>query len=386
MKRPKLFNFRCISLFSVWVSLCSVVFSLWVQPLSGQKNPLAKVISEGGTAGEYQAFPDMCRLKNGEIVAVFYAGNSHVTQRTDAYPDCGRICMVRSSDEGRSWSQPVTLYDDTLDNRDPHISQLKDGRLICTFFSIQLKRGDATNYFLRYPQYVISTDNGKTWESTPHAVHPDQKGWFCSAPVQQIGKRLLFPLYYSSGTHVYGGVVYSDNLGKSWSAPVPIGQEVQKQLPAETAIIRLKGGALYAGLRAEGVVPMHYAISRNRGESWEPARPLGFVGHAPSFTRLKNKAIVLTHRGFRKGADWSTGYTAARISYDEAQTWQGPYLVDDYVGAYPASLQLKDGSLLVIYYEEGTKSRVKVARFALPENKSESAPDSLPIPLKGLPL
>ena len=153
-----------MSLFSVWVSLCSVGFSLWGQPAFGQKNPLAKVISEGGSAGDYQAFPDMCRLKNGEIVAVFYAGNSHVTQRTDAYPQCGRICLVRSADEGRSWSQPVTLYDDTLDNRDPHISQLSNGRLVCTFFSIHLKRGDATNYFLRYPQYLFSDDNGKTWE------------------------------------------------------------------------------------------------------------------------------------------------------------------------------------------------------------------------------
>jgi hypothetical protein len=32
------------------------------------------VISHGKEAHSYQAFPDACRLKSGDIVAVFYAG------------------------------------------------------------------------------------------------------------------------------------------------------------------------------------------------------------------------------------------------------------------------------------------------------------------------
>ena len=42
------------------------------------ESPLYKVISRGERAGPYQAFPDVCRLKNGDILCVFYAGYGHV--------------------------------------------------------------------------------------------------------------------------------------------------------------------------------------------------------------------------------------------------------------------------------------------------------------------
>ena len=41
--------------------------------------PAFKIISRGAAAGEYQAFSDACRLKNGEIMVVFYAGYGHVS-------------------------------------------------------------------------------------------------------------------------------------------------------------------------------------------------------------------------------------------------------------------------------------------------------------------
>ncbi len=43
--------------------------------LQAQKNVgRSQVISRGGTAGIYQAFTDTTKLKNGEILSVFYAG------------------------------------------------------------------------------------------------------------------------------------------------------------------------------------------------------------------------------------------------------------------------------------------------------------------------
>lgn len=43
--------------------------------LQAQKNVgRSQVISKGGTAGIYQAFTDTTKLKNGEILSVFYAG------------------------------------------------------------------------------------------------------------------------------------------------------------------------------------------------------------------------------------------------------------------------------------------------------------------------
>ena len=55
-------------------------------------------------AGGYQAFPDVCRLKNGDLLCVFYAGYSHVSQPNEKLSKGGRICAVRSTDEGATWS------------------------------------------------------------------------------------------------------------------------------------------------------------------------------------------------------------------------------------------------------------------------------------------
>jgi len=43
-------------------------------------------------------------------------------------------------------------------------------------------------------------------------------------------------------------------------------------------------------------------------------------------------------------------------------------------GAYPATVELKDWSLLVVYYEEGSGSAVRVRRFRLGEDGLESLP------------
>ena len=43
-----------------------------------------------------------------------------------------------------------------------------------------------------------------------------------------------------------------------------------------------------------------------------------------------------------------------------SRPWLGPYPIDSVGGAYPATVELKDGSLLVVYYEEGSGSAVRI--------------------------
>jgi hypothetical protein len=93
-----------------------------------------RVISRGAAAGSYQAFPDACRLANGDLICVFYAGYGHVSLPRPDWPRGGRICAVRSSDEGRTWTEPRVLFDGPDDDRDPHIARMSDGVLVCSFF------------------------------------------------------------------------------------------------------------------------------------------------------------------------------------------------------------------------------------------------------------
>ena len=53
--------------------------------------PAPRVISKGDAAGTYQAFPDVCRVKSGALLCVFYAGYGHVSLPKDGWPSGGRI-------------------------------------------------------------------------------------------------------------------------------------------------------------------------------------------------------------------------------------------------------------------------------------------------------
>src|SRR5438445_13060580 len=72
-------------------------------------------------ANDYSAFPDVCRLKSGELLCVFYAGYGHVSHPNAQHPNGGRVCAVRSADEGKTWSAPWTVVDTPDDDRDPSV-------------------------------------------------------------------------------------------------------------------------------------------------------------------------------------------------------------------------------------------------------------------------
>jgi sialidase-1 len=363
-----------------------------------------QIISGGGDAGEYQAFPDACRLKNGDIVAVFYSGGAHVTYPSDQYPKSGRICLVRSKDEGRTWSKPVTIFDDEHDNRDPHISQMSDGTLVCTFFTTRfgkpIKRESTSSAFYGNvvhrewlsgggPMFVRSFDNGKSWETKPVlAAENSEDKYSCSAEMRQAPDGTwLFPIYHQDAKQAWGGVIHSADKGKTWSAPVPIGKGEGQFLPAETDLVILKDGTLYAALRGsvKDSVRMHYATSKDMGRTWSRVADIGFQGHSPSFTRLRSGALLLTYRAFFDDFQQKKGYTGMRISYDEGKTWKGPYMIDKMWGAYPSTIELKDGSILAVYYEEGQKSCIRSLRFKLPQKTSTEIPLDQPVQVAGIP-
>ena len=118
-----------------------------------------KVISKNGTTREYQAVPDACRLNNGDILVVFYDGDDHVTYPNPEYPNAGRICLTRSKDKGCAWSNPVVIYDDVNDNRDPHINQMSDGSLILSFFSLEFEVSGSQGLSGEEPSYTKEQDD-----------------------------------------------------------------------------------------------------------------------------------------------------------------------------------------------------------------------------------
>jgi sialidase-1 len=324
-----------------------------------QVQPAPKVISRGEAAGTYQAFTDICRLVNGDLLCVFYAGYGHVSLPKEGWPKGGRICMVRSSDEGKTWTPPQVVYDSPLDDRDPHIAAMRDGTVVCSFFTYEIPDGKPPRCATCL---VSSQDGGKSWESEHRVVAQD---WPSSAPVRELpdGVRVL-GVYHDDGATAYGGIIRSTDSGKTWCEPIPIGKGSGVRLDAETDFVLLKDGTLYAALRGDKV-NMHYATSPDKGLTWSGVKDIGFPAHCPHFTRLTGGEILLTHR---------LPNTALHVSRDEAKTWQGPYSIDTTIGAYASTIELKDGTVLVVYYEEGQSSAVRARRFRLKADGPEFLP------------
>ena len=302
------------------------------------------VVRDAG-AGAYEAFPDVCRLSDGRLMAVYYAGYSHVALPNQRLPLGGRISYSTSDDEGRTWSEPATLYDGPDDDRDPSIVQLPGGRLICNFFSLQRKLGSRRGFVGMGTWIVTSDDLGKTW-SAARRISDD----YCSSPIRRLSDgRLILGLYRANAETAFGTVTYSDDDGATWSKPVEI-DNGGVRLDAETDIIERKDGSLYAVLRAKAC----YAVSRDRGETWTVSQPIGFPAHCPYLHRTADGIILLGHR---------LPGTSLHYSLDECETWSKNVPVDTHHGAYPSMVNLKDGTVLIVYYEEGGGSDIRMKRL-----------------------
>jgi Neuraminidase (sialidase) len=275
----------------------------------------------------------------------------------ESLPKGGRISGCYSSDEGQTWTKAETIIDTPFDDRDPSVVQLPDGRILLTFFTYVPQPGKRA-----HTETLISesNDNGKTW-SEPKKLFEEIP---VSQPIRILSDgTLLMPLYLFNNQQSSGAVSLSYDNGKTWSEVIVI-PNGGHQLDAETDVIDLKGGTLYAIQRPW----MGVSYSKDKGKTWSVSEHAGFEGHCPYLLRTKNDVILLATR---------SPNTSIRISRDECKTWSAPILVDHFIGAYPSMVELKDGSILIVYYEEGAGSSIRAKRFRVKDG--ENAVDWLPL-------
>ena len=94
--------------------------------------------------------------------------------------------------------------------------------------------------------------------------------------------------------------------------------------------------------------------STDQGRTWTTPHRLGFRGDAAD--------LLLTSTGVLLSAHRHPG-TSLHYSLDHGKTWSKNVQIDTVGGAYPSMVELDDGTILCVYYEEGGGSSIRATRF-----------------------
>ncbi len=326
--------------------------------------------------GKYIGWPSVCRLRNGEIIAVFSG------DREDHVCPYGKVQLVRSVDEGQTWSKPMTIADGPVDDRDAGIVEMPDGRLVVTYFtsvayldpSILKSHPEYAAQGTDYPPAavgyfrLVSADGGQTWsepermEKVSHAPHGPSL--LKDGSLLQLGRS--FGLNddaarggLSEGNHTVISAWRSTDAGASWQCLCPEIADMNGENAApnrfhEPNAVELDDGTLVGLVRYHGPDRcLRSTRSTDGGRTWSPMAKTELNGYPAQLLKLPGGRLVAVY-----GRRWEEGGYGefAAISEDGGQTWDvrneislAPCHNGDL--GYPASCQLGDGSILTVYYQ-----------------------------------
>ncbi|MBN1138077.1 MAG: exo-alpha-sialidase [Anaerolineae bacterium] len=254
--------------------------------------------------GRYIGWPTIARTAEGELLVVFSGDrDAHICP-------FGKTFLIRSHDDGESWSTPVVINDTPLDDRDAGILACLDGTLIVSWFTSHYQGGElnrtarylhwcppgerarwqahlaqiTTADVARWTQYDAddrrrrighwirrSTDGGRTWEA-PLAVPPSTP----HGPVELSDGRLL---YLGTGGYQMGSpraphlagrdhpgpllVAESTDQGRNWLTIAQIDSQTAHGYLCEPHLVEVSPGGLLAMARHETRQPSGQAPRPN---------------------------------------------------------------------------------------------------------------------------
>ena len=311
----------------------------------------------------YCGWPTIAKLDNGEIVIV-YSGDrdAHVCP-------WGKTRIIRSKDNGATWSEPETINNTPLDDRDAGVIQTLKGTLLVSWFTSLAYANpawkDSYKKYFRVAEKIPaelkdkwlgnwvrrSVDNGASWGQPVRTSATAPHG-----PIQLRDGRLL---YVGNGT--WDGkpalvAEQSQDDGLSWQVISAFKTESGSiQGLSEPHVVETRSGKLVAMFRNESSDTDKYLLqseSYDGGKTWTVLHATPIWGYPPHIIELKNGWLLVVYGHRRKPFA-----EKACISKDEGETWDIQNeitLAEAFNGdhGYPASIQLDDGSIITVYYQQ----------------------------------
>jgi sialidase-1 len=329
----------------------------------------------------YHGWPTVARRANGELLVACSGG-----RETHVCP-FGRVDLIRSNDDGRTWTWPETLMDTAIDDRDAGVLETAKGTLlVSTFTSLayepvlekaanwpaeRLSRWRAVHSRLTASQrqsmlgtwLLRSTDGGMNW-SAPYRVPVNSP----HGPIALNDGSLLYAgkQLWSSPKRV--GVSISKDDGVTWSAMADLPTRRGDDFDAyhELHAVQAANGRIIVQIRNHNKANVGETLqceSEDGGKTWTTPHSIGVWGLPSHLLRLRNGNLLMSYGHRRKPFG-----NQARLSADHGKTWSEPVTLseDGLAGdlGYPSTVELANGDLLTVWYELLAGSQRAVLRQA----------------------
>jgi hypothetical protein len=339
----------------------------------------------------YSSFPSIVRRPDGELLVAFRRApeRRRLGERATNHTDPNSyLVLVRSRDEGKTWSQtPDLIYANPFGgSQDPCMLQLRDGTIVCTSYGWALlqtnaaaKLKDAFRHgaFVFLGGYLVrSQDGGHSWQGpiipppTPGETVFDPFG----RPVPAYNRGALCEgkdgrLYWvvtsktsttsgSQGTHLF----ISADKGSTWTYSCPVAADA-KVVFNETSLYETPKGDLVAFMRTADYDD-HTAVARSvdQGKTFQHWQDAGFQGHPHYALRLPDGRVLLVY-GYRHPP---FGIRARVLDPECTNLASAPEIVlrDDGGSGdlgYPWATMVSEHRALVVYYFNTTNGPRHIA-------------------------
>ena len=319
------------------------------------------VLDMGDYGSKFYRIPAIVTAKDGSLVTA-------TDKRWDHSGDLpARIDVVvrRSTDGGKTWSEPVTVASDPKGYGDASlVVDQKSGTIMCIYNGKEgFWTSTSTNPIRHF--YSLSTDNGVTWG--PIIEFTSQiYGANCSDPERQKWKGMFLTsgaslqlregrimcvgvLQKTSGASVMNYAVWTDDLGKTWQV-----SDMAYDGGDESKVVELNNGSVLMSIRhAPNRV---YGVSNDGGKTWTNMHP------HPDVKDPACNGDIIRYTSTKDGYDkdrliQTIPYSNSRsnvsvlISYDESNTWPVKKTIHLAGSMYSSAAVMPDGRIAV-YYEK----------------------------------
>jgi len=319
---------------------------------------------------------DLVLRKDGSLLAAwseFYGGN-----RDDS---AGRISAKISTDGGQTWGERWTMVENSGQENVMSVSFLRLQSGVLLLFYLEKNSKADLDVLVRR-----SSDEGKSW-SDPVTVTRDEGYWVMNNArvVQLASGRIVCPTSATEEVWVKGhtfrtACFYSDDEGMSWRRGVG-GVVAPKRGAMEPGLIERADGTLLQYFRTQ-TGKQWFAESKNGADTWTESKPWTVVSPEAPATVAKlpgdrgwvivcNPTIDETNSHLGKRTP-----LVAMTSLDEGKTWSVPKLLEaDPAHTYSyVSIDFQENRALLTYYVSDEKNQISWKFKSLPLDWFPSAP------------